>query len=195
MLHRGRLCPPGVPLGTLAEFFADALPAIRGSSTASSSMRPGPRPTWSAHMVGDREDSACANKRRTGIGKRSHSLRPCRSTAKASKPISKPIYRAVPRADAQARHHGQSRQPQGLCGAPGHSSPRGFCSCRATVPDLNPIEHVFAKLKTLLRNAAEPTVEATWQRIGAPLDCFTPQECANLHPKRRICCHPNGKCF
>jgi hypothetical protein len=25
----------------------------------------------------DREDSACANKRRTGIGKRSHSLRPC----------------------------------------------------------------------------------------------------------------------
>jgi hypothetical protein len=25
----------------------------------------------------DREDSACANKRRTGIGKRSHSLLPC----------------------------------------------------------------------------------------------------------------------
>jgi transposase len=60
--------------------------------------------------------------------------------------------------------------------------------------DLNPIEQVFAKLKTLLRNAAEPTVEATWQRIGALLDCFTPQECANLHPKRRICCHLNGKC-
>jgi hypothetical protein len=116
---------------------------------------------------------------------------------KASRPISK-LYRAVPRADAQARrhgHHGQSRQPQGLCGAPGHSSPRGFCSCRATVPDLNPIEQVFAKLKTLLRNAAEPTVEATWQRIGAPLNCFAPQECANLHPKRRICCHLNGKCF
>jgi hypothetical protein len=70
----------GRPLRTLAEFFADALPAIRGSSTASSSMRPGPRPTWSAHMVGDREDSACANKRRTGIGKRSHFLRPCDTT-------------------------------------------------------------------------------------------------------------------
>jgi DDE superfamily endonuclease len=27
-------------------------------------------------MVGDREDSACADQRRTGIGKRSHSLRP-----------------------------------------------------------------------------------------------------------------------
>jgi hypothetical protein len=31
-------------------------------------------------MVGDREDSACANKRRTGIGRRSHSLRPCGPT-------------------------------------------------------------------------------------------------------------------
>jgi hypothetical protein len=31
-------------------------------------------------MVGDREDSACADQRRTGIGKRSHSLRPCGTT-------------------------------------------------------------------------------------------------------------------
>ena len=46
-------------------------------------------------------------------------------------------------------------------------------------PDLNPIEQVFAKLKTLLRKAAERTVEATWQRIGAILRCFTPAECAN----------------
>ena len=46
-------------------------------------------------------------------------------------------------------------------------------------PDLNPIEQVFAKLKTLLRKAAERTVEATWQRIGALLQCFTPAECAN----------------
>ncbi|MBN8992595.1 MAG: hypothetical protein J0H42_30540 [Rhizobiales bacterium] len=38
---------------------------------------------------------------------------------------------------------------------------------------------MFAKLKTLLRKAAERTVEATWMRIGALLDCFTPQECAN----------------
>jgi hypothetical protein len=64
VLHRGRLCPPGGLLGTiLPEFFADALPTIRGPSTASSSMRPGPRPTWSAPMAGDREDSACADKR------------------------------------------------------------------------------------------------------------------------------------
>jgi transposase len=46
-------------------------------------------------------------------------------------------------------------------------------------PDLNPIEQVFAKLKTLLRKAAERTVEATWQRIGSLLDNFPPHECAN----------------
>lgn len=33
-------------------------------------------------------------------------------------------------------------------------------------PDLNPIEQLFAKLKTLLRKAAERTVEATWRHIG-----------------------------
>ena len=49
----------------------------------------------------------------------------------------------------------------------------------ALQPDLNPIEQVFAKLKTLLRKAAERTVDATWQRIGKLLDAFTPQECAN----------------
>ena len=46
-------------------------------------------------------------------------------------------------------------------------------------PDLNPIEMVFAKLKTLLRKADERTIETTWRRIGALLDCFTPAECAN----------------
>lgn len=46
-------------------------------------------------------------------------------------------------------------------------------------PDLNPIEQVFSKLKTLLRKAGERTVEATWRRIGSLLDQFTPDECAN----------------
>jgi len=46
-------------------------------------------------------------------------------------------------------------------------------------PDLNPIEQVFAKLKTLLRKAAERTIEATWKRIGALLQSFSPAECAN----------------
>jgi transposase len=46
-------------------------------------------------------------------------------------------------------------------------------------PDLNPIEQVFSKLKTLLRKADERTITATWKRIGRLLDAFTPHECAN----------------
>jgi transposase len=46
-------------------------------------------------------------------------------------------------------------------------------------PDLNPIEQVFAKLKLLLRKAAERSAEATWRRIGTLLDAFPPHECAN----------------
>lgn len=46
-------------------------------------------------------------------------------------------------------------------------------------PDLNPIEQVFAKLKALLRKAAERSVEALWNRIGDPLGAFSPTECAN----------------
>ena len=46
-------------------------------------------------------------------------------------------------------------------------------------PDLNPIEQVFSKLKTLLRKTDPRTIEATWKRIGSLLDHFSPQECAN----------------
>jgi transposase len=46
-------------------------------------------------------------------------------------------------------------------------------------PDLNPIEQVIAKLKHLLRKAAERTREAVWRRIGSLLEQFTPQECEN----------------
>ena len=46
-------------------------------------------------------------------------------------------------------------------------------------PDLNPIEQVFAKLKTLLRKLDARTVETTWRGIGQLLDAFAPQECAN----------------
>jgi transposase len=45
-------------------------------------------------------------------------------------------------------------------------------------PDFNPIELAFAKLKELLRKAAERTREALWNRIGALLDAFTPEECS-----------------
>jgi transposase len=46
-------------------------------------------------------------------------------------------------------------------------------------PDLNPIEQVFAKLKTLLRSAAARTREALWSAIAYALDAFSPAECAN----------------
>jgi transposase len=46
-------------------------------------------------------------------------------------------------------------------------------------PDLNPIEQAFAKLKALLRKAAERTVDGLWTTIGKLLDLFPPAECAN----------------
>jgi transposase len=61
-----------------------------------------------------------------------------------------------------------------------------FEACGATLlylppysPDLNPIELAFAKLKALLRKAAERSIDALWSRIGRILAEFTPQECAN----------------
>ena len=46
-------------------------------------------------------------------------------------------------------------------------------------PDFNPIEMAFAKLKALLRKAAERTVDGLWNTIGRLVDLFTPQECDN----------------
>jgi transposase len=45
-------------------------------------------------------------------------------------------------------------------------------------PDLNPIEQVFAKLKHLMRKAAERTMEAAWKRSGEILTRFKPDEWA-----------------
>jgi transposase len=46
-------------------------------------------------------------------------------------------------------------------------------------PDLNPIEMAFAKLKTLLRAAAERSKENLWNRIAEIIDTFLPEECQN----------------
>jgi transposase len=46
-------------------------------------------------------------------------------------------------------------------------------------PDLNPIEQVFAKLKTLLRKARARSLEATWRSIAELLPRFAPVECAS----------------
>lgn len=44
-------------------------------------------------------------------------------------------------------------------------------------PDYNPIEQVFAKLKTLLRKKAARTRESLWSAVGSLLNQFTPTEC------------------
>ena len=46
-------------------------------------------------------------------------------------------------------------------------------------PDLNPIEMAFAKLKALLRKAAERSVDGLWNAIARILHTFHPQECRN----------------
>jgi transposase len=46
-------------------------------------------------------------------------------------------------------------------------------------PDLNPIEKLFAKLKTLLRKIGARTIQAISAAIGTILPRFIPQECAN----------------
>lgn len=46
-------------------------------------------------------------------------------------------------------------------------------------PDFNPIEQAFAKLKAMLRKAAERTLDDLWHTIGRIIDTFTPTECAN----------------
>jgi transposase len=46
-------------------------------------------------------------------------------------------------------------------------------------PDFNPIENAFAKLKAMLRKAAERTVDGLWNAIGRIIDTFTPAECTN----------------
>ena len=49
-------------------------------------------------------------------------------------------------------------------------------SCTSQV---NPIEQAFAKLKTLLRKAAERNVDDLWRTIASLLDSFQPDECRN----------------
>ena len=45
-------------------------------------------------------------------------------------------------------------------------------------PDFNPIENAFAKLKALLRKAAERSIQGVWSAIGAAVATFTVDECA-----------------
>jgi len=54
-------------------------------------------------------------------------------------------------------------------------------------PDLNPIEQVFSKLKTLLRKTDPRSVEQCWRTIGSLLDRFAEHECANYFRNAGYC--------
>jgi transposase len=55
-------------------------------------------------------------------------------------------------------HSIPARFPEGGC--------RQAAAAASYSPDFNPIEQVFAERKTLLRKAAERTVDETWRRVG-----------------------------
>ena len=103
-----------------------------------------------------------------------------RSTATGSRPMSA-MYSSRP-CGRRHRHHGQPLQPQT------DLSPRLIEEAGATFrflppysPDFNPIEMAFAKLKALLRKAAERTV-ALWNAIGRFIDCFIPKNARTTSP-------------
>jgi hypothetical protein len=101
-----------------------------------------------------------------------------RSTAKASAPASS-------RCSSQRCNPAMSSswtipQPQAATDPPRHPHRRRQALLLAALlARPQSLEQVFAKLKTLLRKAAERTIEATWRRTGQLLDAFTPAECAN----------------
>jgi transposase len=58
-------------------------------------------------------------------------------------------------------------------------------------PDLNPIENAFAKLKALLRKAAQRSVEGLWAAIATAVRAFSPKECANYFAAAGYDCDPD----
>jgi transposase len=58
-------------------------------------------------------------------------------------------------------------------------------------PDYNPIENAFARLKALLRRAAERSVNGHWNAIGQA-STIHPNRIPELLLRRRICCNKIG---
>ena len=58
------------------------------------------------------------------------------------------------------------------------------------LPDLNPIEQVFAKLKGFLRKTVARTYDAVSNATANILDRFPTAECARLPQELRICVNP-----
>jgi transposase len=76
------------------------------------------------------------------------------------------------------RGHGQFAGAQGRRGAPRdpHQGAE-LLYLPPYSPDLNPIELLFAKLKALLRKAAERSITALWDPIGELRNQFSAHEC------------------
>ncbi len=73
-----------------------------------------------------------------------------------------------------------SHKVAGVAGSD-HRDRRNRCSiCRPTLPDLNPIEKFFSKLKALLRKAAKRDIDALWKEIGELLNTVSASECTNF---------------
>ena len=67
------------------------------------------------------------------------------------------------------------------------------CStCRPIRLDFHPIEQLFAKIKALLRKAAERSVDGLWSRIKPSRRLHTPGM-RQLPPQRRACFMKSGK--
>ena len=110
-----------------------------------------------------------------------------RRPLRARRPDERRHLQGLDRADARPgaaagrhRDHGQSRRSQSRRHRESdHRSRRRAALSAALLADLNPIEQAFAKLKALLRKAAERSVDGLWNAIGRLLDLFPPAECAN----------------
>jgi len=88
------------------------------------------------------------------------------------------------------------RDSRGKLGAVAVGGERGRCVADLIAqysPDLNPIQQVFAKVKTQLRNAAARTVDAIAAAFGQLLNSLTPKERAKLPAKVRYA--PNAEHF
>jgi transposase len=59
-------------------------------------------------------------------------------------------------------------------------------------PDLNPIENAFAKLKALLRKAAERTIEGLRTTIGKLIDRFSPTNAETISKTQAMYGHPEN---
>jgi hypothetical protein len=86
----------------------------------------------------------------------------------------------TPELRRRRRRDGQSVQPRGRkCARGSKRQAQAFSTFRLTARTSIRLRNAFAKLKALLRKAAERTVHGLWIAIGRIVDLFVPDECRN----------------